>query len=285
MKTHSISGYKRGQQSLFALIIAVLALSLGSCTSYKNVAYFRNIPDTLRQATPYSAPANAYRDILVKADDILQVDIQTIDPRTNEMMGRSTGVSFNSQPSSSASAAIADKTGFLVDKEGYIDIPLAGRVKVGGLTTDQIREAVRVKAAVYYKEPVVNVRFSNFRIVVLGEVARPATYTLPNERVNLLDAIGMAGDLTIYGKRENVLLIREEGGERKYVRFNLNSTDIFNSPYYQLHQGDVVYVEPNKSRAAGSDATQARNFALASTVAGVLGTISSVLIVYFSYNR
>jgi polysaccharide export outer membrane protein len=122
---------------------------------------------------------------------------------------------------------------------------------------------------------VVSVRFANFNITVLGEVARPATYVVPNEKVSILDAIGMAGDLTIYGKRENVLLIRDSLGIKKMMRFDLNSTSTLLSPYFYLRQGDVVYVEPAKSKIAASDAVKTRNITL-------LGAGLSLLIVIFS---
>jgi polysaccharide export outer membrane protein len=113
------------------------------------------------------------------------------------------------------------------------------------------------------------VRLQNFKITVLGEVNRPANYIVPNERVSVLDAIGMAGDLTIFGKRENVLLIREQAGKKNLVRLNLNSSNIFRSPYYYMQQNDIIYIEPNKSKAASTDMAQIRNISLITSLASV----------------
>src|SRR5690606_28835138 len=162
------------------------------------------------------------------------------------------------------------QSGVLVDKYGYIELPLAGRIKVGGMTTSQIRDEIKKRALPYYKDPVVNVRLANFKINVLGEVNKPGTYIMPNENVTLLDALGIAGDLTIYAKRENILLIRKHVDKKDFIRFNLNSSDVFNSPYFYLCQGDVIYVEPNKAKIATTDGAKIRNYSLLATGASVL---------------
>jgi polysaccharide export outer membrane protein len=148
--------------------------------------------------------------------------------------------------------------GYLVDKNGEIELPLVGRIKVGGMTTTEARNAIGGKASQFYKNPVVNVRFVNFRITVLGEVGSPGQYTVPAEKATIYDALGMAGDLTVGGKRNDILLMREEGGEKKFVRLDLNSKDLFQSPYFYLRQNDVLYVGPTKNRAVSADASTAR---------------------------
>ncbi|HVW99346.1 MAG TPA: polysaccharide biosynthesis/export family protein, partial [Candidatus Babeliaceae bacterium] len=164
----------------------------------------------------------------------------------------------------------------LVDKNGYVDIPLAGKIKVGGLTTSEARDAITKVATTYFVNPVVNVRIINFKVTVIGEVMRPGQYTIQDEKASILDAIGMAGDLTIFAKRENVLLIRTVNNDKEFIRFDLNSSDLFKSPYFYLKQGDVIYVEPNKSKAATTDAAQARNIS-------VITSISTVVVVVVSY--
>src|SRR5690606_16855091 len=124
--------------------------------------------------------------------------------------------------------------GFLVDHEGFIEYPILGKIKIGGLSKEQAKQELQKHLQIYLKDPVVNIRFQNYRITVIGEVTRPSTFVLPSERTNILTAIGMAGDLTIFGKRENVLLIREEDGVRTMVRLNLNNKDVLNSPYFYL---------------------------------------------------
>lgn len=248
---------------LSGIPLLLLLLLLGSCgKAYKKVAYFKNVPDTLQGPAYVAALSNNF-DITVQTDDILQISVQTIDPQSNTLMGTTNDLSYLTQAAPSGIGGSGPvQGGYLVDKSGYIDMPLTGRIKVAGLTTEQVKDAVRKQAQIYYKEPVVNVRFANFKITVLGEVARPSTYTVPNEQVNLLDALGMAGDLTIFGKRDNVLLVRTENNKKVFVRFNLNSTDIYQSPYLQLRQGDLIYVEPAKSKAVTTDVSRARTFSL-----------------------
>lgn len=257
------------------LRIAPFLCLLLSCKSYKNIPYFKDVPDSLQRV--YKSPLTSFQEVVIQPDDILQVSIQTIDPQVNQQLAAGSGATFTTQSSNSAAAGVpgAAVIGYRVGQDGYIEIPLTGRLRVVGLTTEQTRDSVRNKASVYYKNPVVNVRFANFQVTILGEVARPATYVVPNERVDVLQALGMAGDLTIYGKRENVMVIREEGGQKTFTRLNLNSSEIFQSPYFQLQQRDIVYVEPSKSKAAGTDIAQTRLIAL-------LGTVTSVLIVLFS---
>src|SRR5205085_4095548 len=133
-----------------------------------------------------------------------------------------------------------------------IDFPVLGKLEVTGLTTSQLSDTLKSKLDQYLKDPIVNVRLLNYKVTILGEVNRPSSYSVTSERLSVVDAIGMAGDLTIDGKRENVLLIREENGERKFIRLNLNSSTLFESPYYYLKQNDIVYVEPSKSKAQSS---------------------------------
>ena len=169
----------------------------------------------------------------------------------------------------------SNSTGYLVNKEGIIDFPVLGKLPVKGLTINQLKDMLVLKLDQYLKNPIVNARLLNYKITVLGEVNKPSSYTLQSERVSVMDAIGLAGDLTIYGKRENVLLVREENGQRNFIRLNLNSSKIFQSPYYYLKQNDVLYIEPNKSKIASSDALTIRNLSILSTIATVLVVIVS----------
>ncbi|MVT08895.1 polysaccharide biosynthesis/export family protein [Chitinophaga tropicalis] len=247
------------------LILSGFTIYFGSCASPKNIAYFKDVPDTAKLRLIEQA---AYNTPKIQPDDILQVTIQTLDPGSSGLFDQAGG--GNTSPGTANGMGNLSGNGYLVDKEGYVILPLLGKVSVLGKTTDQVRDEISAKAAVYYKDPVVNVRFSNFKITVLGEVVRPSSYVMPNEKVTILDALGMAGDLTIYGRRENVLLIRANGNKKEFVRFNLNDSKIFSSPYFYLHQGDVVYVEPNKSKVASTDMAKARNFTIIASILSVI---------------
>ncbi|GEO09897.1 polysaccharide biosynthesis protein [Segetibacter aerophilus] len=235
-----------------------------SCSNSRQFTYFKDLADTI---TSYSISDTGYKSLTIQADDVLQINVSSPNPEATSFFvipgtnGANTagGVTTNS----------ATPNTYLVDKEGGIDIPLIGRVELKGLTTSEAKVVIRDKLSLYLKEPIVTIRLQNFKVTVLGEVTRPANYIVPNERVSVLDAVGMAGDLTIFGRRENVLLIREQQGKKTLTRLNLNSSALFQSPYYYLQQNDIIYVEPNKQRAASSDMTTIRNVSIITSLAGL----------------
>ncbi|MEN0054761.1 MAG: polysaccharide biosynthesis/export family protein [Mucilaginibacter sp.] len=266
----------------FIALVTTLALELTSCSSTKNVKYFQDIPDSGKLAI---IPKAEYSEPKIKVDDILNILIQTIDPAATQIIN--TGNVATGGPGSSPSAgaaAVASMagnsqqgiSGYLVDKNGNVDIPVLGKVKAAGYTTAEFRDSVLSLAGKYYKDPTVIVRFANFKITVTGEVLKPGQYIVPNEKVSVLDGIAMAGDLTILAKRDNVLLIREnEDGTKTPYRINLKKSDIMSAPYYYLRQNDIIYVEPGKGKAAANDASQTRYIT-------ILASALSVLIVFLS---
>ncbi|RYF14502.1 MAG: hypothetical protein EOO42_17820, partial [Flavobacteriales bacterium] len=215
-----------------------------SCVSNKKIAYFQDI-QTVNQAKLENAIT--FTEPVIQSDDILSISIFTLSPQSGAVVNQAASTPLLGGNAATASAQ-QQTTGFLVDKNGDIELALIGKIKVAGLTTYQARELVRKKVSTFYKEPTVQLRFANFKVSVLGEVNAPSTYTLPNEKVSILDALSLAGDLTIYGRRENVLIVRDNEGKKEFARLDLNSSNIFNSPFYYLRQNDVVYVEPNKRK-------------------------------------
>ncbi|MGL5547943.1 MAG: polysaccharide biosynthesis/export family protein, partial [Tannerellaceae bacterium] len=141
----------------------------------------------------------------------------------------------------------------LVNSTGNIDFPVIGTIHVAGKTRQQLVDQLKKELTTYMHDPIVSVKYLNYKITVLGEVAKPGSFTIPNERITLLEALGLAGDMTVYGKRNNVLVIREINNKQLHHRVNMNSNDLFSSPVYYLQQNDVVYVEPNKAKATGGD--------------------------------
>lgn len=261
-------------RNLAVAVISLFVISFlfSACTTTKNVTYFRDIPDTLLPSKVVDQAT--YTTPLIQADDVLQISIQTLDPAATAMLNQQNTASWPVTGSgSSGGASGAGVSGYLVDKDGYVALPLIGKMMVKGKTTAQVRDDITKKASEFYKDPVVNVRYANFKITVLGEVAHPSSYVMPNEKVTLLDAIGVAGDLTIYGKRENVMLIRENNGKKEFVRFNLNNSNLFTSPYYYLQQGDVVYVEANKAKIASTDAARLRTITIITSAVSILTLI------------
>lgn len=141
---------------------------------------------------------------------------------------------------------------YLIDNYGFIEFPVIGKMKLGGLTRTEATEKLVKAVSEYIKDPIVNLRILNFKVSVLGEVVKPSSFTLASERITLLEAISLAGDLTIHGKRDNILIIREADGKKTYNRIDITQADFLNSPFYYLAQNDVVVVEPNKTRINAS---------------------------------
>jgi polysaccharide export outer membrane protein len=256
------------KNKFFSLLSLSVILLLSSCLATKNVPYFQDI---LLETSSNLEDVAIYTEPKIQPDDILSITIFTIDPQSTEVINQ---VGSSQALGASSANAIGQQqiSGYLVDKNGDVEIAVLGKIKVANLTTYEARDLIRSKVERLYINPTVQVRFANFKITVLGEVSRPAAYTLPNEKVSVLDAIGLAGDLTIYGKRENVLLIREANGKKEFARFNLNSSELFKSPYYYLKQNDVIYIEPNKAKVATNNSARTQSYA-------IVGSIISVLII------
>jgi len=234
--------------------VALLSAAMQSCISPKRAIYFNNLPDTLSTNASVTVETPAYIDPVILPNDNIFVQIQTIDQ--NE----------SSTPLTTANQNLNPYISYLVDQRGFIELPLVGYVKIGGLSTAEARELVKQKAKEFYKDPVVKLRITNFDITLIGEVKSPNVYAFPNEKVSIVEAIGNAGDFNLTGRRENVLLVRTEGNTRKFVKFNFNSTDIFKSPYFYLRQRDIIYVKPTKYRVQSSDNQVTRNISIISSI-------------------
>lgn len=221
---------------------------LTSCLSYREMVNFRDGENLGRDGGDVIPPIPA---LTIRPDDQLQV---TINSYNQEEALRFNIVSNQSQVQLSAqgsnNATLADPLGYRVDSRGRIELPVIGPIPVAGLTLEQVRDTVhaRVLATGYLKDLSVQVRFLSFRVTILGEVNSPGTYTIPSQKINVLEALGMAKDVTMFSRRDNLLIVREEEGMRRYGRINLKSRDLFKSPYYYLKPNDVIYVEPHKSK-------------------------------------
>jgi len=255
---------RMSRRPLPIFILLLIVFCLGSCVSTKKTVYFRDIsPDSPWVNLP------AYHEPLIQVDDILHITIQTIDGGTTAAINQLSGAPANAgNPAAPTRGDVP--SGYLVDEEGQVTIPMLGTIKVAGLTTPAARKLIAEEASKYFNDPTVQVRFANFKVTVIGEVLRPATYTVPNEKVTILDAIGMAGDLTIHGVRENVLLVRDNDGKKEFVRFNLNSYETFESPYFYLKQNDVIYVEPGKSKVASTNVARTQAISIVASVVSIV---------------
>lgn len=263
--------YNFTQKKLNNIFLFIVFCLSTSCVSNRNIAYFQDI-QAVNKATLDSAAI--FTEPKIQPDDILSISVFTLNPQSGLVVNQAASTPLLGGSANMAASA-QQISGFLVDKNGEIEFALVGKIRVAGLTTYEARELVRDKVSNFYKEPNVQLRFANFKVSVLGEVNAPSTYTLPNEKVSILDALSLAGDLTIYGKRENVLIIRDNNGKKEFARLNLNSSNTFNSNFYYLKQNDVVYVEPNKARVSANNAAQVQTI-------GLIATVVSALVVAFS---
>ncbi len=249
------------RQFFYLLLAAVLFSSCG--VNYKTIPYFTDLPaDSAIQEQIKNQTV-----LKIQKNDILALNVTSLNPEASAIfnMGSMTSVQ-------GSSSGVSSPNGFLVDQNGSIQLPLVGSIPVVGLTTAQARLAIEKKLLQFLKEPVVSLRVSNFRVSVLGDVTRPGVYPVNNERVSVSEALSMAGDLTITGERKNVLLIREDRGVREYIRLDMQSKELFNSPYYYLQNNDVLYIQPGKAKYASVDASY-RKVSLIVSVLSVLAVI------------
>ncbi|ALO48417.1 polysaccharide biosynthesis/export family protein [Hoylesella enoeca] len=242
-------------------------LLICSCAGSKKVAYLQNADEISL------ADSKGLYDARIMPKDMLTVTVSTITPEAAKPFNLTVA---NTSESSSASVGVQS---YLVDNDGNINFPVVGHIHVVGLTKNQCQDLIRDKVKPYLAEtenPVVTVRMSSYHVTVLGEVSGPKVIPVTTEKMNILEALASAGDLTIYGKRNNVMLIREDAtGEKSVHRLNLNDANLINSPYYYLQQNDIVYVQPNGVKAKG--ASIGPSTSLWFSFVGIVTSVASLL--------
>lgn len=251
-----------------------LPFLLTACQSYKKVPYFQNV-----EVVNEAEQQEKLYDAKIMPKDLLTIVVSCTNPEL--------AIPFNLTVASNAGIAVSTSSyvttqpvlqPYLVDNEGNINFPVLGELKLGGLTKREAEQLIIDKLKPYMKEtPIVTVRMVNYKISVIGEVTRPGTFTISNEKVNLLEALAMAGDMTVYGLRDNVKLIREDAnGKQQIVTLDLNKAETILSPYYWLQQNDIVYVTPNKAKARNSDVGNSTSLWFSAT--SILVSIVSLLV-------
>jgi polysaccharide biosynthesis/export protein len=253
-----------------------MVASMSSCLTYKQIVNFQDGEDL--DIGKVDTIMNL-KEVRVQTDDILQIIISSyefevanrfnmIDMRTVAQFSRGSGGSDISEP-----------VGYRVDSKGNIDLPVVGLINVKGLTIEEIRDVVYKKVAEtgYLKEHSVQIRFLTFRVTILGEVNRPGVYTISNTKITVLEAVGLASDVTVFSNRDNILVIREKDGKRTYGRVDFKTKAVFDSPYYYLQPNDILYIEPHKSRILGTPDPVTRY--VGTLIA--LGTLITLLVALF----
>ena len=249
------------------VLFAAICLFFWSCGSSKHIAYFQNADSVNTDAS------KGLFDARIMPKDLLTITVSTTDPKAAMPFNLSVTNTLNSTGTLYTGAGSLQT--YLVDNAGFINFPVVGQLRVGGMTKRECENYIREKILPYMSKtenPIVTVKMASFKVAVGGEVKSPGVYTVDQEKISVIEALARAGDLTIYGRRENVLLIREDStGKKTFHRLNLNDANLVNSPYYYLQQNDYVYVEPNK--------VQAQNSAIGSSVTiwfSVLSVVTSV---------
>ncbi|PMC24555.1 sugar transporter [Hoylesella buccalis] len=254
------------------IVVLTMVVLLGSCSSGKDVPYFQNIDEISL------AGSKGLYDAKIMPKDMLTITVSTTDPAAaapfNLSVGNTVGVSGQ------LSNGGGNLQGYLVDNDGNINFPVIGHMHVQGMTKSQCQDMIREKLLPYMaatENPIVTVRMSSYRVTVTGEVNRPGVIPVSTEKMSIVEALAQAGDLTVYGKRDNIMLIREdETGQKKMVRLNMNDANLINSPYYYLQQNDIIYVQPNsvKAKNAGIGPSTTLWFSFI----GIVTSISSLLV-------
>lgn len=257
---------------LTRMLFLAMALLIVSCTSYKKIPYMMDA----EQFDADNSKIELY-DARIMPKDLLTILVNSTDPEA--------AAPFNLVVQTALAATSARATSqpslqtYLVDNNGDVDFPVLGKLHLGGMTKSEAEAFLvdKLKGSFNVNElPIVNVRLVNYKVSILGEVSRPGTFTVANEKINLFEALALAGDMTIWGKRDNVKLLREDArGRKDIITLDLNRSDIINSPYFYLQQNDVLYVEPNKAKAKNSDIGQSTTLIFSAT--SILISITNLL--------
>lgn len=257
--------YISNRVNFAACMVGLAVCVFAACINTRNVQYFNNLPDSLQVPLASLQPPPQ----LIQVNDVLTVRVGGENERSVAYINQF----FGGNPT----ASNASNSGLqsIVDITGHIELPKIGKIKVEGLTRDSAKAVLRNAYADYLKDPIIHVNFGNFRYTVLGEVRTPGYYAVPNEKLNVLEAVAQAGDMTPFAKKESVKIIREVNGERKVISLNFNDKAILNSPYYYIQRYDVIYVQPQKQRYFSD------NFSRTTAILGAITSVTALLVIIF----
>ena len=247
----------------FKIVAIFLVLFVVSCASKKDLVYFQGVDEIEEVVNTDYTP-------VLKADDQLSIIVSALDPAAALPFN-----TFEPSPGTGFSSNV-ETISYLVAKDGTIEFPQLGTLQVAGLTRIELIAMLKEKLEPFLVNPSVNIQLLNFTVTVLGEVKKPGAYQIKDERITVLDAIGLAGDLSVWGTRQNVLVIREMETGKVFERIDLTSASVFDSPVYYLTQNDIIYVEPNKS--AKSDSSLDGRVSTAISIGSILVTSAIILL-------
>jgi polysaccharide biosynthesis/export protein len=257
-----------------ALLLMLVTL-ISSCASVKPLQYMQGSFDTAKLSS-YNIPQP-----VIQQGDLLSIVVYSDNPAATAIYNQSVITTASAGAANTGtSTGLANaptSTGYLVDEHGNIIFQGIGNLHIEGLSKAALADTLTARLKPYLTNVYFNIRFLNFKITLIGDVARPSVFSIPSEKINILEALGLAGDLNITARRDNILIIREQNGKRSWGRIDLTKPDIFNSPFYQLQQNDVVYIDLTKNKAAANDVVIVRNISIATVIASTLAIIYSIL--------
>jgi polysaccharide export outer membrane protein len=265
--------------------LAILASGGSSCVNTRQLTYLQGSFDTARLSQI------VLKEPVIQKADLLGIVVYSDNPAATAIFnqGQQGGSPAAGGGAADATSGISSTTsagggggstssasGFLVDERGNIEFPVFGLIHVDGITKAQLKDTLDSRLKEFLKNPYCTVRFLNYKFTMLGEVNRPGIFSIPGEHINLLEALGISGDLTFFGRRDNILVIRDNNGKREWGRMDLTRPDVMASPFFNLQPNDVVYVEANKKKIAANDQTLVRNISLTATIISVFAIIYSI---------
>jgi polysaccharide export outer membrane protein len=274
------------------IVVILFLLILPSCVNTRHLTYMQGAFDTA-QLSQIKVP-----EATIRVGDLLSIIVYSDNPEATALYNQSLITVTNSPSSGGASSGGGGTSGgsggtgssagavgpgnpttpgYTVDENGNIQFQGLGLLHIEGLTKMQLKALLDSNLTKYLKNPYYTIRFLNYRFTMLGEVDRPGIYSIPGEHISLLEAIGLAGDLTLYGRRDNILVMREDSGKRQWARLDLTKPQVMASPYYYLQQNDVVYVEATKRKLLANDQVTTRNVTIAATIISALAIVISLL--------
>ena len=263
------------KNSLNVILLACVLLST-SCVSQRKLSYLRDVTEA--SADSINQTFTSQKENHIAKGDLLSIFVNALDIQAVQAFNLPVA-NVQNLGARQVSAAVGGGSlqGYWVDPEGNIDFPVLGKLHVEGMTTTMLKDTLTQLISRSVKDPIININFMNFFVTVLGEVKNPGRHAVTSQGMTIFEALGLAGDLTIYGKRNNVLVSREVDGKMEFARLNLNDEAIFASPYYHVRQNDVIYVEPNNARAISS-----QNIPLYLSMVTTLGSMATLIVSLYS---
>lgn len=258
-------------------ISALLLLSLHSCTPKYRMTYFKDLSDS----TYTTIKLDNKTEQRIKVDDVVSIKVSTLNAESNTLFneGVLTGTSAKSVGNSSSL-----NEGYKVDKNGDINFPVLGKIHLADKTIEEARDLVAQKISSQVKDPIVNVRLLNAQVTVLGQVGSPGVVNISERKTSILEALGKVGDVKSSGRKDNILLIRENGTQREMIRLNLNSADAISSPYFYLQQNDVIVVEPTKRQERAAEG-QPDGLAITSLALASVSTLLNIYVIVLNLRK